>query len=378
MDYSKEELVRIFGSEEEIRAARGLSYVMRSIIINEALHLRVDYDRTLRNLWYASVKPTLEKLGLLRKEHEHDKVMTKRTKLLSETCANMVREGILCYKDIQVVDGSRLRDNPTTRYSVPGFETYGYTEGVAPFPNIILASEKDTMYPTLLRLAGLFGCSCISGKGENALGATEDLLRKINTNKDIYFLTFTDYDPSGYNIAKTFSTQAKVLRRHLHIPGLIHTKRLGITPDQLTQEEVDANKYTPEPSGSSGWTKLVRWFEETGGIDGEPMGLELDALTPDRIIQIFTDALREYITDQTPYSEFVRSAYIRMRVMESIQDHVERIVTDICAQEEDNIEQYDFDVFSLAQEGYTSIPVDELCSNNRDEGIREKAREYFK
>lgn len=33
----------------------------------------------------------------------------------------------------------------------------------------------------------------------------------------------------------------------------------------------------------------MKWKKLTGGINGNEKGLELDALTPDRIRQIFTD-----------------------------------------------------------------------------------------
>ena len=41
------------------------AYLVRSIIMNELKFNKIDYERTLRGIWYSSVKPTLEKLGIL-------------------------------------------------------------------------------------------------------------------------------------------------------------------------------------------------------------------------------------------------------------------------------------------------------------------------
>ena len=378
MEYSKEELLSIFGDGETIKANKKLSLVFRSIILNERDHLKIDYNRSLRNLWYASVKPTLEKLGLLRKSNPTEKVVTKRTRMLSETFVDMVKNGELTYSDVNVVDTSRLREIPRDRYSVTGVETFGYKTGVSLYPNIILASEKDTMYPILQDMARFFGCSCLSGKGENSFSAMESILKEINTKKDIYFLTFTDYDPSGYNIANTFYNQAENLRHHLKLEGSIYTRRLGLNPEQLTTDEVEANKYTPEPIGKPGQTKLMEWLNETGGINGEPLGLELDALPPTRIKDIFIENIQDYIEDQELYKKDIKTSYIRMVIMESIKEKIGEITEDIIDSELDKLQQYDVNIFELAKDGFTDLPIDQLCNNNRDEAIRDLALKYFR
>ena len=53
---------------EEIREKLGSlkkSELMRSIIMNEKEFCTCRYERSQRNFWYAVVKPTLDKLGLL-------------------------------------------------------------------------------------------------------------------------------------------------------------------------------------------------------------------------------------------------------------------------------------------------------------------------
>ena len=170
-DISAEELRQIFppGTQN--------SHLMRSIIMNEVEFSPVDYDRTLRALWYSVVKPTLDKLGLLTEKDSTEESLTKWDAELSRYTADLVRKGLLTYQDLHIVDQSRQRSNPTDRYSVVDLKTFGYQVGVNAYPNIIISTEKDTVYGILRDLAALFGCSCIRGKGQNSLGAMEDLLR---------------------------------------------------------------------------------------------------------------------------------------------------------------------------------------------------------
>lgn len=292
-DISAKELREIFPPETQN------SHLMRSIIMNEAEFSPVDYDRTLRALWYSVVKPTLDKLGLLTEKDSTEESLTKWDSELSRYAADLVRKGLLTYQDLHIVDQSRQRSNPADRYSIVDMETFGYQVGVRAYPNIIIGTEKDTVYNILRDLAALFGCSCISGKGQNSLGAMEDLLRGMGRDhKYILILTLTDYDPSGYYIADTFRNQVEDLKAALDITAMVNIERVGITPDQLTPEEVEQNKYTPKPAN------LDKWFAATGGINGEPKGLELDALPPDRIREIFVTSIRKYI-DPAMYEKII-------------------------------------------------------------------------
>ena len=191
-------------SAKELRDTIGKlknSELIRTIILNEKEFVNIDYDRGLRGFWYFTVKPVLDKLGLLTEEDQTEKGLTKWDSELSRYMAELVKMGVLTYKDLRIVDQSRQRENPSDKYYTVDIETYGYQVNVAPYSNIIISTEKDTAYHIIYDIARLFGCSCISGKGQNSLGAMEDLLRGMNeTGKDIFILTLTDYDPSGYYI----------------------------------------------------------------------------------------------------------------------------------------------------------------------------------
>lgn len=366
MDYEAGELRALLGGLKK-------SELIRTIILNEKEFIKVDYDRSLRGFWYSTVKPTLSKLGLLTEKEQEEEVIDTWAQDLSRYCVELIRLGALTsYRDIRVVDESRQRENPEERYRVQDEEVYGYKVNVAPHPNIILATEKDTVYSLIKDLAQLYGCSCISGHGQNAFSAMEDLLRGAGEEGPIIFLTLTDYDPAGYSIAETFYDQATDLAHNLGIKQSIDRLRLGIDLDQLTPEEIEANKYLPKPKGRD------EWFNETGGINGEPYGLELDALPPDRIREIFVTGIRTLIYDQAPFKEFIKRAYIRSVILRAIRDKIDTMIEEIIKEEEGEVNQYRFSIHDLALRGFEYIPVEQLCSNSRNQAIVERALGYFK
>jgi len=153
-----DELRRVLGGLKK-------SVLMRTIILNEKEFLSVDYNRSLRGFWYATVKPALDKLGLLTKEDQTEEALTRWDAELSRYMADLVRDGLLTYQDLNIIDTSRQRENPAIRYGLVDEEAFGVQFNVAPYPVIILCTEKDTVYNIIADMARLFGLSCISGKG---------------------------------------------------------------------------------------------------------------------------------------------------------------------------------------------------------------------
>ena len=369
-DYSAEELSKLLSDVKNKN-----SELMRTIIINERDYISINYNRSLRGFWYSTVKPTLDKLGLLTEKDSTEEALTKWDAELSRYVGQLVRSGEVSYQDLRILDISRQRKTPREAYNVAGIETFGHKTRIAPYSNIIITTEKDTVFSIIADLADFFGCSCISGKGQNSLGAMEDLLRNIKAYEDIYtrdifILTLTDYDPAGYYIADTFRKQVQDLKEGLNIRSSVSIERIGITPDQLTAEEVEQNKYTPKPANRD------NWLQATGGINGEAKGLELDALSPDRIRQLFVRSIKKYI-DPAIYMSFIKKSYLQKIILEAIKPKINSIIEDLNALELDSIEVESFDLFELATLGHSSIPVDDICYSGREVAIREKALRYF-
>lgn len=358
----------------ELLSGKQTSVLMRTIILNERDFLSVTYERSLRGFWYSTVKPTLDKLGLLTEEDQEEEKLSKWDAELSRYMAELVRLGELSYKDLNIVDNSRQREAPSESYRTTSIRSYGYKVQIAPYSNIIICTEKDTAYSIIRDLSSFFGCSCISGKGQNSLGAMEDLLRQIKEragdSKPIYILTMTDYDPAGYYIADTFKNQVEDLRLILKLKSEVYINRIGITPDQLSRAEVEANKYSPKKAN------IEKWLEMTGGINGEPKGLELDAFSPDRIRELFIESIKPYI-DPDLYAKFIREAYLQKLILEAIQDRVEDISKAISRDYLSDIKATDYSLWSLAQDGNSSLPVERLCYTSSKEEIKRKALSYF-
>ena len=224
--------------------------------------------RTLRGLWYELIKPALARLGRLEECNWAAK--------LSDYLVELVERGHTSYEELRIIDGSRLRHGPGERIavldSVPVVRVH--------HPHIILFTEKDTIYGVLDGLSTMYGISVVSGSGQPSYAASENLLREIVEHPNfvpgsqIQLLALTDFDPAGYFIAQAQWRQlckvAEVFAPARKVNGVAFT-RLGLKPDQLTAEELAKNAYPPSDKG------LELWMLQTGGIDGEPLGLELDA-----------------------------------------------------------------------------------------------------
>ena len=314
-------------TDRELRAALSHlkdSELMRSLILAEVARIRAGGEqesRTMRNLWYERVKPVLSRLGALNAKTRGGKDIDWPAKL-SVYLAELVRSGETSYEELAIIDGSRQRrvsqevSAPVVSVPVVG----------AHFPWLILFTEKDTIWPVLEDLASLYGVSAISGGGEPSLACTENtallILRSENykPGEPLVLLTLTDYDPAGYTIANAQYEQLRDMAsselEHLRVP-VVH-ERLGLIPDQLTQEERAASAYEPKEKG------LAEWYATTGGVDGAPLGLELDALPLSRLRRMFAEAIESHI-DLTKREQDLRRAFVDLIAWQVLSPAIERM-----------------------------------------------------
>ena len=140
------------------------------------------------------------------------------------------------------------------------------------------------------------------------------------------------------------------------IPPIIHveTRRLGIFLNHLSAEEVEANKYELPDNAVS-----RKWFEETGGVNGEFYGMELNALKHAQRIKIITDGLNEII-DPDRYAEEIRKSYIRMAALESCHELIDAAIDNIVEEEEEKIELPGVTIEAIQQlalQGKNEFPI---------------------
>ena len=347
------------------------AYLMRSMILNEKEFSETDYNRSLRELWYSFIKPTLDKLGMLTEEDSTEEGLTMWDATLSKYCAELVKDGLLTYKDLHIEDTSRQKKLPAEYYRNPVVSTYGYQISVAENPNIIVVVEKDSVYSVVSSMAALLGITCISAKGQPAFAAIEYLVRSIfrrDNYDNLYIFSFTDYDPAGAYIANAVADQCRAMcdtLGHEHVQ--ISQERLGLNPTQLSDNEIHSNKYTPK--GANGHrskgveTMFEKWYELTNGIEGERKGLETEALPRTRLREVFIDRMFDLgLLNEDIYSAFIKRSYCDKIVLETIAGPISNLKDEIFAEIEDEIDiETGFDIKELAVQGEQEILPEKYC-----------------
>ena len=301
--------------QEVKRQLSGLQYteVIRSLILYEVNAIRageVREVRTLRGLWYKLIKPIVSRSGRLNELGKNNKPV-EWARYLSDYLNELVDAGITSYEELSIIDGSRER-RPAAQVDA---QLVDVTMIGGHYPWVILFTEKDTIWPIVENIASLYGVSAISGKGKPSNACSENITRAIINSEAfkaaqpeaLVLLSLTDYDPSGYIIASAQLNQLAAAARNYggelgKLRQVIH-KRIGITPDQLTPAELAANSYEPKEAG------LTEWLKETGGIFGQPLGLELDSLETSRIRAMYASAIEAEI-DLTSRYDDLRAAFI--------------------------------------------------------------------
>lgn len=293
----------------------GNNEVMRSILIAEIEAVRAGApreSRTMRGLWYEIVKPLLSRSGELYRPKSTDGKPVDWARLLSEVLADLVGDRITSYEELKIIDGSRQRQaaRPLSAQLLDVSMVGGH------YPWVILFTEKDTIWPIIEDISNLYGVSAISGGGQPSNACSENITRKIIRSeayqnaqpKTIIVLSLTDYDPAGYIISQAQADQIIEAANNLDPSergNLKHVRhiRIGLTPDQLSPEEIEANAYEPAKKG------LAEWFRDTGGVNGKPLGLELDSLPLSRLRAMFAAEIEKHVDLSKRYND-LREAFV--------------------------------------------------------------------
>ena len=360
-EVSREELIAAFDGkiswDKGGAAISGFADVTRAIIMNEVDYPSDTAERDLRDIWYGSVKPVFDKLGFLIKPQKSivndQSFMKGRTDDLSNYLVKFVEAGLLTYLKLGIVDHSRPRSIASD--ITMNYDSLAYRAAFGLYPNLVLATEKDTQFRELSRIADLYGCCAISGSGQNAFGATEQLLRQIKDDigdDPIIFLTFTDYDGDGYNIARTFEEQMWYCLNNEGMDNEIESHRLGLVLGQLSNEEIEANKFLLKDNAIN-----KKWVESGHGVNGEFYGVELNAIKHARRIDIITNGLSEFV-DIERYREQIPKEYIKKVILAAVVKKADPVINQI-VKEMPELEAREFDMQELAREGATILPI--LC-----------------
>jgi hypothetical protein len=270
---SAEELRALFAfaSSGRVNATRVIKNLIWQAYTMIRAGRRAPIAGNLRSFWYTDVKPVLSRLGLPVEGR-------RATELVYDAFVQMVTDyRLFHYRDFGFVDeGAQTR-------------TVGRTNGA-----VILVAEKLGRFALVRDLAQAYDATGLALGGYPSSLATEYLLHALEQagvrlqtahteGQAVRLFPVVDYDPAGYWIAREFAAQLEEFGcREVTVHPLIR-------PERLAAEQVALSRYTL-PKGS----KTTNWLRETGGIDGEPYGLEADAFPPDVIHAAF-------VAEATPY-----------------------------------------------------------------------------
>jgi hypothetical protein len=255
-----------FASSGKINATRVIKNLIWQAYTAIRDGQRAPIAGNLRSFWYTDVKPVLSRLDVPVEGR-------RATELVYDAFVELVtHHHLFHYRDLGFLDeGAQTR-------------AVGQTNGTC-----ILFAEKDGRFALVRDIAQAADATALALGGYPSSLATEYLVQALQQagvlveRPALQLFAVVNYDPSGYWIAREFAAQ-------LHAFGVQQvTLHPLIGPARLSAEQVALGRYAL-PKGS----KTTNWLRATGGIDGEPYGLEADAFPPETIRAAF-------VAEATPY-----------------------------------------------------------------------------
>ncbi len=257
----------LFMPEEKILANFGTStgkVIVSTLIVNflwqQALRIRAGMGNpveggNVRSLWYL-IKPLLSRLGLLDG--------TNHYKTLSQKLAELVAHKIVSYRDFDLYEDGRWEIGQKN-------------------PHIILMAEKSAHFRFLQQMKEALSCSIISTSGMPKTITSEYFTTDLKTAVDghhlkdrVVIISLVDYDPAGHLILDTFRNDLKVF-------GVKHPTPINLSNlKNYTAEEIKFMHFNLLEEDEIPGKILKDWMKKTGGINGKPLGMEVDVLMMDR------------------------------------------------------------------------------------------------
>ncbi len=215
----------------------------------------------IRNFWYSHIKPALNRANSLASQiDQYDQLTQMLTRMV-------LYRDLMRYKDMGFLD-----DNAGNKM-------------IGPEGHVILFSEKHGHFPLIQNMGAELEVTLVSLGGQPSTLSAEYFVDDIKAHgfdvrKSFYIFCLVDYDPSGWIIRDAFL-------RDLYFFGIRHVKVFDlVTPDILTQEEIDLNKYR-FPDSPEMRKKNRKWMARTNGVNGQFFGLEADSVPPERLYNHF-------------------------------------------------------------------------------------------
>lgn len=228
-------------------------------------------EGNLRSLYYQWLKPILARLP------EANEARTDPyQELLNAMELFVVKLGLFRYRDLELVDER--------------WENRWFTDGRN--PHLLVFAEKNGFVMFLQEQSLKYGLTAVAlGGSPSHLSSEylcEQLRKRIGKVEPLVLFGIADFDPSGFDIARTF-------REQLEHQGLkiLETHAL-ITPKSYSPQELTLFQF-PVPSTYK--VRVSRWLQEGGGIEGKAVGLEADSLPKTRLRQRLAELITPYLRE---------------------------------------------------------------------------------
>jgi hypothetical protein len=206
---------------------------------------------SLRGLWYSGVKTALQHAFPEKWDDPDFDANRRYAQYLSEYLSEMVKDGEVTYRGLNIVDDSRQRT---------------VAEGTIEDDKILFV-EKEAAYRRLEPIADVFELSLVSGGGWEATALIEDISNRLDPEQSYQLFVLSDYDPTGYRIAEDFEQRSKTLGL-----DITQVERIGIEPDQVSDRVRRQERFEVPIENDYDEDWLV-----SHGIDGR-YGLEIEAI----------------------------------------------------------------------------------------------------
>ncbi|MEQ8191833.1 MAG: hypothetical protein ABRQ39_27965 [Candidatus Eremiobacterota bacterium] len=155
-------------------------------------------------------------------------------------------------------------------------------------PRYIFFTEKEGLFWFCKEIAKTYGISAVASHGEPGYLTMEyfsDAL-KAKGVRNVEIGALTDYDPWGYNIARTFGKKMKT-----PIFGFGVNTTFLTTLDLFTPYTIEHKKRFLGNVSDSKLSQVEEWVKKTGGINGEQYGIHVDNAEMDKV----RDAIKNWL-----------------------------------------------------------------------------------
>jgi hypothetical protein len=155
-------------------------------------------------------------------------------------------------------------------------------------PNILLVVEKSSLHESGRRLAQEFGLSLRLLDSQPPLLASEYLAAELQEKVPgpIRVLALVDYDPGGWILGRALAKQL----RFFGLPQVSEVEFL-VRQECFSDEEKRLFARPVPQSNSIMKSKAQRWLAESGGVNGQLLGIHADHLPYERLRQSLLDLL---------------------------------------------------------------------------------------